>query len=66
MTHSETCPKVVVRYASKEQYDLVKKAAAEKHISINSFILQAIDEKLDSGSALDLVIKMASQRLSQP
>jgi len=63
---SRTAPKFVIRYASPEQRDKVSAAAEEKHIAINSFILQAIDEKLARGAALDLVIEMAHQRLVQP
>jgi predicted HicB family RNase H-like nuclease len=64
--HSRNAPKFVVRYASADQRDQVMTAAFEKHIAINSFILQAIDEKLARGAALDLVVEMAHQRLTQP
>lgn len=63
---SRTAPKFVVRFASQEQRDQVHEAAEEKHIAINSFICQAIDEKLARGKALDLVIEMAHQRLVSP
>lgn len=63
---SRTAPKFVVRYTSPEQRDAVAAAAEEKHIAINSFICQAIDEKLGRGAALDLVIEMAHQRLVTP
>ncbi len=63
---SITAPKFVVRYASTEQRDQVSAAAKDKHIAINSFICQAIDEKLARGEALDLVISLAAERLAAP
>jgi predicted HicB family RNase H-like nuclease len=67
MAHdSRTAPKFVVRYASPEQRDAVAAAAEDKHIAINSFICQAIDEKLARGAAMDLVIEIAHQRMVEP
>lgn len=60
---SSTAPKFVIRYASPEQRDKVQAAAEEKHIAINSFICQAIDEKLTRGEALDFLLGMAGQHL---
>jgi len=63
---SRTAPKFVVRYASPEQRDKVMAAAFDQHIAINSFICQAIDEKLARGEAMDLVIQMAQEKLAAP
>lgn len=65
-TDSRTAPKFVVRLASPEQRDKMQAAASGQHIAINSFICQAIDEKLSRGEALDLVISLAAERLATP
>ncbi|WP_242201868.1 MULTISPECIES: hypothetical protein [unclassified Pseudomonas] len=57
-------PKFMIRFATTEQRDAVHAKSAEQHISINAFVLQAIDEKLQRGAALDAVIELARQKLT--
>ena len=62
-TDSRTAPKFVVRLASPEQRDKMAVAAKDQHIAVNSFICQAIDEKLARGEVLEFVLDMAAQHL---
>lgn len=57
---SRNAPKFMIRYSSTRQRDAVHAAAEAGHIAINSFVLQAIDEKLGRGRALDHLISLAS------
>lgn len=65
-TKSMFCPKYLVRYSSEQQRDAVAAAAEEANLPVNAFILQAIDEKLSRGQALDHVIEMARQHMAAP
>lgn len=52
--------KFVVRFTDcSEMHEQAKTAAKSSHISLNSFILQAIDEKLNRGAAMDRLLGMA-------
>lgn len=61
---SRTAPKFVLRYASPYQRYAVQAAADVLHISDNSWIQQAIDEKLTRGRALDRVLSLAAAELA--
>lgn len=63
-TKSMFAPKYLVRYSSEQQRDAVAAAAEEANLPINAFLLQAIDEKLSRGQALDHVIEMARQHMA--
>lgn len=63
-TKSMFAPKYLIRYSSDLQRDSVALAAEESNLSINTFILQAIDEKLGRGIALDHVIEMAKKHMT--
>lgn len=58
---SRKAPKFVIRYASTEVRDAVAAKSEQQLISINSFINQAIAEKLARGDALDRLIDLATQ-----
>ncbi len=57
--------KFIVRFyeANDPLHLAAKKAAEDNHISLNSFILQAIEEKLGRGKAMDRVIKAAERMI---
>ena len=57
--------KFIVRFyeANDPLHLAAKKAAEDNHISLNSFILQAIEEKLGRGKAMDKVIEAAQEAL---
>lgn len=56
--------KFVVRFTDcSEMHEQAKTAAKSSHISLNSFILQAIDEKLKRGAAMDRAIEAAEKML---
>lgn len=61
--NSRNAPKFVIRYASPEIRDAVAAKAEEHLMSINTFINQAIAEKLGRGKAFDLLIDLATQKL---
>ena len=57
--------KFIVRFyeANDPLHLAAKKAAEDNHIPLNSFILQAIEEKLGRGKAMDKVIEAAQEAL---
>lgn len=58
-TTSATDTKFVVRFTNcSEMHEKAKDAAKDGHMSLNSFILQAIDEKLGRGAAMDQLLKL--------
>lgn len=61
---SATDAKFVVRFTDcSEMHEQAKAVARGAHISLNSFVLQAIDEKLNRGAAMDRAIKAAEKLL---
>lgn len=52
-------PKFVVRLRDEEQRALIQAMADKQASSMNAVIIQAIDEKLGRGEALDRVIEVA-------
>lgn len=58
-------PKFVVRLDTEQQRNAIHAAADARHISTNAFLLQAIDEKLGRGRAIDHVIALAQRVLPQ-
>lgn len=62
---SATDPKFLVRYTGcGEMHEQAKAAAKAAHIPLNSFILQAIDEKLNRGKVMDRLLDMAEAGLN--
>src|SRR3546814_14658002 len=60
VTGVQTCalPIFLVRYTGcGEMHEQAKAAAKAAHIPLNSFILQAIDEKLNRGKVMDDMIR---------
>lgn len=56
---SATDTKFIVRFTNcSEMHEKAKEAAKDGHMSLNSFILQAIDEKLGRGAAMDQLLKL--------
>lgn len=56
--------KFVVRFDDEKTRKAIEKVADEHHISMNAFILQAIDEKLGRGARMDLVIESAGKAIA--
>lgn len=52
--------KFVVRFDDHETRTKVQIAAGSEHTSMNTFILQAIDEKLSRGARLDRLLDLAA------
>lgn len=48
--------KFVVRFDKEGARSQVEAASADQHISMNAFILQAIDEKLSRGARIDRLL----------
>lgn len=57
--------KFVVRFDREDMRHDVQSASGQQHISMNSYILQAIDEKLDRGKRLDALLDLAAIALSK-
>jgi predicted HicB family RNase H-like nuclease len=55
--------KFVVRFDDETSRDLVDEAASKQHISMNAFVLQAIDEKLARGRRMDRLLDIAELAL---
>lgn len=51
--------KFVVRFDKEGVRSQVEAASADQHISMNAFILQAIDEKLTRGARIDRLLDLA-------
>lgn len=58
--------KFVVRFDDDKTRKAIEKVADEQHISMNAFILQAIDEKLGRGARIEMMIEAAGRTLSSP
>ncbi len=68
-TTARNAPKFVVRLRDEAQRAAIEAMAEQQASSMNAVIIQAIDEKLGRGRAIDLVVEVASQILdkrSQP
>lgn len=62
---SATDPKFLVRYTGcGEMHEQAKEAAKAAHIPLNSFILQAIDEKLNRGKVMDDMVRKFESSLN--
>uniref|UniRef100_A0AAU6W3M8 Arc-like DNA binding domain-containing protein n=1 Tax=Pseudomonas phage Orisa03 TaxID=3138542 RepID=A0AAU6W3M8_9VIRU len=57
--------KFVVRFDDVTKRDQVDEAATKEHISMNAFILQAIDEKLSRGRRMDALMDRAEKEINQ-
>lgn len=57
--------KFVVRFDDHETRIKVQGAAAADHTSMNSFILQAIDEKLARGKRIDQMLDLVAIALTK-
>lgn len=57
--------KFIVRFEEENDamHQAAKAAAKSAHISLNSFILQAIDEKLNRGKHMDLLMDKLQESL---
>lgn len=66
MTNSarRDAPKFMLRFASEDMRQAIEDAAAEHHISMNTFLLQAVDEKLHRGRRIDKVLDIVERDLS--
>lgn len=56
--------KFVVRFDMDGKRSQVEAASAEQHISMNAFILQAIDEKLARGARIDRLLDVVERGVS--
>lgn len=63
---SRNAPKFIVRLRDEEQRAKIESMADQQASSMNAVIIQAIDEKLDRGQSMDLVIQVAKQALAPP
>lgn len=61
--NSRTAAKFVVRFDEETTRETAADEARKQHISLNSFVLQAIDEKLARGKRLDKLLDLAAQQL---
>lgn len=57
--------KFVVRFDDHDTRVKIHAAAAEDHTSMNTFILQAIDEKLSRGARIDRLLDLAAIALDK-
>lgn len=57
--------KFVVRFDDNETRSKVQAASAIDHTSMNTFILQAIDEKLARGARIDKLLDLAAMQLNK-
>lgn len=55
--------KFVVRFDDHEMRSKVQSAASREHTSMNSWLLQAIDEKLARGARMDRLMDAAERGL---
>lgn len=53
--------KFVVRFDKEGIRSQVEAASADQHISMNAFILQAIDEKLSRGARIDRLLDVVER-----
>lgn len=60
---SRIAPKFVVRFDDDQTRSEVEKKSGEQHISMNAFILQAIDEKLARGARIDRLLDVVEFKL---
>lgn len=60
---SRTAAKFVVRFDEETTRDAAAEEARKQHISLNAFVLQAIDEKLARGKRIDKLMDLAAQQL---
>lgn len=65
-TTARNAPKFVVRLRDEAQRAAIEAMADQQASSMNAVIIQAIDEKLDRGQSMDLVLQVAKQALAPP
>lgn len=66
MSTSATDTKFVVRFTDcSEMHEQAKAVAKAQHIALNSYILQAIEEKLTRGAAMDRAIAAAEKAINE-
>lgn len=63
VVESRTAPKFVVRFDDDQTRSKIDAKATESHISMNAFILQAIDEKLARGARIDRLLDVVEFKL---
>lgn len=57
--------KFVVRFDDNQTRNRIQQVATADHTSMNTFILQAIDEKLARGARIDKLLDLASAQLAK-
>ena len=60
---NRTNQKFTVRFDDDSMRKSIEDASDEIHISMNAFILQAIDEKMERGRYLDVLLQAAAKTL---
>lgn len=67
MSNAVDAPKFIVRFTDCEEMHAEAKAAAKAgHIALNSFILQAIEEKLKRKARLEYLLTMTEKAVKKP
>lgn len=57
--------KFVIRFDDHQSRSDIQIAAAREHISMNSWLLQAVDEKLARGARIDNLLNLAETALDK-
>lgn len=60
---ARTQPKFIIRFDDETLRQEAADEAKRQHISMNAFMLQAIDEKLARGKRLDKLLDLAALQL---
>ena len=59
-----TQPKFIIRFDEVTARETAAAEAKRQHISLNAFILQAIDEKLARGKRMDRMLDVLAQQIA--
>ncbi len=62
----EEARNLILRFSAKDRelHDSIRAAAEAEHMSLNGFILRAVQRDLKRGKAMDLVIEAAERHLT--
>lgn len=63
-SNSRNAPKFVIRFEDKSMRTLVSTQANKRFISMNSFILQAIENELGRGARIDALLEIVETKIS--
>lgn len=63
MSKPREAPKFMIRFDEDTKRELAAAEAKKQHISLNAFILQAIDEKMSRGKRLDRMLDLIAAQL---